>query len=75
MKTASDKIELLYMQAETIASMEVEKMARKILREHKGIREFVMCMGHYSFTDKNGKTIVPLLSRIGMMLLKLQENQ
>lgn len=46
-----------YEKAEKTASEVVEKMARKILQEHNELNEFVMGMGTYFFTLKDGDNL------------------
>ena len=48
-------IQLFLDNASDIASKEVEKLARKILKEHPRYDEFIMGMGSYTFTLKNGE--------------------
>ena len=42
-----------YQAAETVALKLIEQRARKILKEHPKLKEFVMCMGSAQFTLKN----------------------
>lgn len=42
-----------YMEAARLGLQEVEAMARKILREHRNLDEFVMCMGGCFFTMRS----------------------
>lgn len=53
-----------YEKAEKTASEVVEKMARKILREHPELNEFVMAMGTYFFTYKDGGNLDPISSKM-----------
>lgn len=50
--SASKEIKMHYNAAEKIASEEVQRLARKILREHPNLHEFIMGMGSAFFTDK-----------------------
>lgn len=47
------QVQLDYDNACNAAIQHVENMARKILREHKHLDEFIMAMGIYSFTCKD----------------------
>jgi hypothetical protein len=51
--TTNHQITYHYKCATKIALDEVERVARKILREHKDLDEFVMGMGSSGFTFKN----------------------
>jgi hypothetical protein len=53
-----------YEKAEKTASEVVEKMARQILREHPELNEFVMAMGTYFFTYKEGGNLDPISSKM-----------
>ena len=53
-----------YEKAEKKASEVVEKMARQILREHPELNEFVMAMGTYFFTYKEGGNLDPISSKM-----------
>jgi len=53
-----------YEKAEKTASEVVEKMARQILREHPELNEFVMAMGTYFFTYKEGGILDPISSKM-----------
>ncbi len=44
----------LYNKSSDLAADLVEKMARKILTNHNELDEFIMAMGSYFFTYKNG---------------------
>lgn len=46
-----------YDKAYNSALLYVEQLARKILREHPNLDEFIMAMGSYSFTCKAGNGI------------------
>lgn len=50
-----EKIESLLEKAQKIAISEVERLARKCLEENKHLNEFVMAMGTYFFTLRNGE--------------------
>jgi hypothetical protein len=50
-------IERLYNEAFNIALSLIEKEARKILKEHSNLEEFVMCMGSWNFWYKNGEVV------------------
>lgn len=51
------QITKLYNQASNLALAEVEKEARRLMRKHKNLKEFVMAMGSYFFVDAKGETI------------------
>lgn len=44
----------LYKKSSDLAADVVEKMARKILTDHNELEEFIMAMGSYFFTYKDG---------------------
>ena len=46
-----------YRQAHVLALTIVEAKARRILAHHRNLDEFVMAMGTYTFTDKNGNSV------------------
>jgi len=48
-------IEYHYNEACKLACEKVERMARGILKRHSHLDEFIMAMGSYFFTAKNGK--------------------
>lgn len=52
-----NSIQHFYDKACELAVQEVEKEARKILREHKHLDYFIMAMGTYYFVDKKGQNI------------------
>jgi hypothetical protein len=54
--SASIKIERLHAKASEIASSEVIRLARKILRSDKTLDEFVMGMGTWFFVDRYGRS-------------------
>ena len=55
MKNAiSEQIQKLHTEASNLASAEVIRIARKILNEHSELKEFVMGMGLWSFSDYDG---------------------
>ena len=56
-KKVNELIELHLIQASQYASTEIEKLARKVLREHKHLKSFTMAMGTYFFIDVNGNNI------------------
>lgn len=47
------ELEKLLGQMDAIALKEVERLARKVLKEHPNLDEFIMCMGSYFFTYKD----------------------
>lgn len=47
-----DTIKCHFKRAQELASTEVERLARKIMREHSEAAEFVMGMGVYGFWDR-----------------------
>lgn len=51
------QIQPLLDKAHDIALKELERMARKAMREHPELTEFVMGMGIATFTDKNDNNI------------------
>jgi len=51
------KLKHHYSHAETIALEILEKRARKILRQHPNLKEFVMGMGMASFGDHKGEVV------------------
>ena len=51
------QIEDLYEQASELALQLIESEARKLMRCHPNLNEFVMCMGSSFFTDKNNDII------------------
>lgn len=53
-----------YEKAGKTASEVVEKMARQILREHPELNEFVMAMGTYFFTYKDGGNLDTISSKM-----------
>lgn len=54
-------VEKLYLQACETALQLIEQRARRILVQHPNLDEFVMCMGSWFFTRKNGEnTLEPL---------------
>jgi hypothetical protein len=54
----------LYNKSSDLAADVVEKMARQILREHPELNEFVMAMGTYFFTYKEGGNLDPISSKM-----------
>ena len=58
MATVRD-IEKQFMKASDMASEFVETEARRILREHPALHEFVMAMGIWSFTTREGESYMP----------------
>jgi hypothetical protein len=48
------ELDALYKEASKVATSEVERIARKILKEHKNLEEFVIGMGTWFFADVNG---------------------
>ena len=64
MDKINDQLDELYSQMEKIASIEVERLARDILKKNKSLHEFVMGMGTWFFTYKNGETISPYETRM-----------
>jgi len=50
-------IEALYEAARQKALMELEEEARKILKNHKNLQEFIMCMGNAWFLDNDGNEV------------------
>jgi len=59
-----NKVSYLYSTTCKYAVMEVEKLARKILRDHPHLDEFVMAMGTFFFTDKKGNSIATWDSKL-----------
>lgn len=55
-KTLKD-VEKLYEQAQEIALSLVEKEARKIMRKHTNIKDFVMAMGGWNFWYHDGNEV------------------
>lgn len=51
---ASRKIKQLHTEASEIASAEVIRIARKILRANADLKEFIMGMGVWSFSSHDG---------------------
>jgi hypothetical protein len=56
MKTLKD-VDKLYTEACHIALALIEKKARKIMREHLNIQEFVMAMGGWNFWYYDGNQV------------------
>lgn len=57
-RAINKQLDKLYFQMNDIALIEVERLARKCLNQNpKKLGEFVMAMGHFSFTDIKGETI------------------
>lgn len=54
-----DIVELYYQKASDAASAFVESQARSILRKHSSLHEFVMGMGMWSFTTREGDSHLP----------------
>lgn len=52
-----NQIDLLLAKAEDLALQEIEKRARRVMREHPRCASFMMCMGSADFIDKNGEFI------------------
>ena len=57
MLTISAQIKLHYNKATILAVNHVVKLARQILTDNSNLQEFVMGMGVYHFTDKEGRVI------------------
>ncbi len=57
-------IENHYYKAYQLGINEVERLARRILREHPNLKEFVMAMGTYFFNDKNGNIVDTLTQKM-----------
>lgn len=55
--TASEKIQTLHSQASAIASAEVIRLARKILKANSDLEEFIMGMGTWFFSNKDGDNV------------------
>ena len=54
MNAKQKEIAKLYAEAEKLALEEVERMARNILAKHKTLDEFIMCMGSWCFSVRDG---------------------
>lgn len=50
-------IEDKYREARYLALVQVEEMARDILKKHPNLGEFIMGMGTWTFTFANGDTV------------------
>lgn len=57
MRKVNDQLNDMHVQMEKIASMEVERLAREILRKNKSLHEFIMAMGVYYFKDNKGEIV------------------
>ena len=57
MKKINDQLNGMYIEMEQIASMEVERLARDILKKNKSLHEFIMGMGVYYFKNNKGEIV------------------
>lgn len=58
-QTASERMSEKYEELCTLASSEVERMAREVLRKRPDIHEFVNAMGATFFVDEEGNNEYP----------------
>lgn len=57
MRRKRNQIDLLLARAEDLALQEIEKRARRVMREHPRCAVFIMCMGSADFLDKDMELI------------------
>lgn len=53
----SKLIDAQLLKVSLLASAEIERLARKVLREHKSLKSFTMAMGTFFFEDHKGNVI------------------